>query len=203
MEKNENGKGAKMKKTRKMKNIQGFIALCLFLSVLPCAAAARSSKEWLARLDARTATLWIEGQDIGGIILNARAELSVTRLERGLLRHLEKDRNADEWLTAGLGYYYSNRRETRAKLEKRDIFVLRYRAVKYWDFDPEKLVINGYAVTKDDILTRKEYWENGALELPPGAAGFLTVCAPSLEPGRTVELHYEDASATLTAPTRF
>jgi hypothetical protein len=173
------------------KNALRVPALCLFLSftlLLPNAAAAHSSKAWLERLDARTATLWIEGQDIGGIILNARAELNVTWLERSLLRHLENDRDVDEWVIEGLNYYYSNRKETRAKLKKRDVFVLKYRTIKYWDFDPEKLVINGYAVTKDDILTRKEYWESG--ELSPGVTGVLAICAPSLKPGQALELHY-------------
>jgi hypothetical protein len=172
----------------------------LILSILQGAAAAHSSKEWQKRLDARTATLWIEGLDVGGVILNARAELNVTWAERGLLRYLENDRDVDEWLMEGLNYYFSNRKDTRAKLKKRDAFVLRYRAVKYWDFDPTRLVINGRAVTKDDILTRNEYWESG--ELPPGVTGALTVCAPSLKPGQTIELSYEDARATLTLPSR-
>ncbi|MDR2174617.1 MAG: hypothetical protein LBO82_01605 [Synergistaceae bacterium] len=189
----------------KTKNARYAVALSLFLclflpALLPVLprAEAHNSREWQKRLDARTATLWIEGQDIGGVILNARAELNVTWADRGLLRHLESDRDVDEWLTEGLNYYFSNRKETRAKLKKRDAFVLRYRAVKYWDFDPTKLVIGGYAVTKDDILTKKEYWESG--ELPPGVTGFLTVCAPSLKPGQTVELSYGDTRATLAVP---
>ena len=183
-----------------MKNTRCVIFLCLLLSILPCAAAAHSSKEWRERLGARTATLWIEGQDIGGIILNARAELNVTWIERGLLRYLENDRDVDEWLTEGLNCYFSNRKDTQTKLKKRDAFALRYRAIKYWDFDPTKLVINGYAVTKDDILTRKEYWESG--ELSPGVTGALTVCAPSLKPGQTIELRYGDTRALLAAPSR-
>jgi hypothetical protein len=173
---------------------------CLLLSVLSRAAGAHSSREWRERLDARTATLWIEGQDIGGVVLNSRAELSVTWVERGLFRHLEQDRDADEWLMEGLSYYFSSRDKTRAKLKGRDVFVLNYRAIKRWDFDPANLVIDGYAVTEDDILTRKEYWESG--ELSPGVAGTVAVCAPSLKPGRTVELRYGDARATLAAPRK-
>jgi hypothetical protein len=185
---------------RFFKNARCVIALCLLLSVLPVAAAAHNSKAWQERLDARTATLWIEGLDIGGVILNARAELNVTWADRGLLRHLENDREVDEWLTEGLNYYFSSRKETRAKLKGRDAFVLRYRAVKHWDFDPTKLVINGYALAESDILTKKEYWESG--ELPPGVTGTLTVCGPSLKPGQTLELSYEDTRATLTLPGR-
>ncbi|MDR1649548.1 MAG: hypothetical protein LBR71_04740 [Synergistaceae bacterium] len=183
------------------KNFRRIAAVsCLFLLAFASAAAAHSSKEWQKRLDARTATLWIEGQDIGGVVLNARAELNVTWAERGLSRHLENDRDVEEWLTEGLNYYYSGRRDTRAKLRKRDVFVLRYRSVKHWNFDPAKLVIGGYAITKDDILTRKEYWESG--ELPPGVTGFLAVCAPAPEAGQTIELRYEDTRAVLAVPSK-
>jgi hypothetical protein len=183
---------------RFLKNARHAAVLCLLLSILP--AAAHSSKAWRERLDARTATLWIDGLDVGGVILNARGELNVTWADRGLLRCLENDRDADEWLTEGLNYYFSNRKDVRAKLKKRDAFVLRYRAIKYWNFDPAKLIIDGYAVTKDDILTRSEYWESG--ELPPGVTGTLTLCAPSLKPGQTIELSYEDTRVTLTLPAR-
>jgi hypothetical protein len=190
-----------LKKNRKSvkRNVRCAAVLLLFLSIWACAAWAHSSKAWKERLDARTATLWIEGQDIGGLILNARAELSVTWIPRDLFRHLEKDRDVEEWLTDGVGYYFSTRKDVRAKLKGRDAFALRYRAIKRWDFDPTKLAVDGYTIAEDDILTRKEYWESG--ELPPGTAGVVIVCVPSPKPGQTLELRYENTLAAFTAPT--
>ena len=161
-------------------------------------AHARNSRAWEERLAARTATLWIEGQPLGdGIILNSRGELSVTWLESGLSRFLSDENEVDEWVLNGLNYYFSRSRETRAKLRGRDVFVLNYRAIKNWSFDPAKLMINGYAVTPDDILTGRGYWES---ELTPGDTGTVEVAAPSLRPGQTVELRYEDTEAELEIP---
>jgi hypothetical protein len=179
------------------------MALCVTVFCLTAtgARAEMVSEAWQRRLDARTATLWIEGQSLGdNLILNARAELRVTWLERRLSRELNTDRNVDEWVITNLGYYFSNRKETLEKLKGRDILVLNYRAIKRWDFDPTKLVVDGYAVTADDILTKSEYWEAG--ELPPETEGLIAVRVPALKPGRAVEIRYGDDAATLEAPRR-
>ena len=172
--------------------------LALFLLTDDLMGHAYNSKAWQELLSARTATLWVEGQSLGdGVILNARGELNVTWLERGLSRILSTDKDVDEWIVNGLNYYFSNRKETRAKLKRRDVFVLNYRAIKNWSFNPAKLVVNGYTITLEDILTRKIYWEG---ELTPGSVGTVAVVAPSLKPGQTVELRYEDASGKLEIP---
>lgn len=173
-------------------------AALFFLFVICSGAAAHSSRAWQERLDARTATLWVEGQDLGGVILNARAELNVTRLEESLKDYLEKDRDVDEWVVLNLNYYSSNRKDKRTKMKGRDVFVVNYRAIKYWNFDPTKLQINGRAITSEDILTRSEYWDSG--ELAPGTVGTLAVSAPSAKPKEKVELVYEDARAILEVP---
>jgi hypothetical protein len=162
------------------------------------AAEARSSRAWTELLSERTATLWIEGELLGdSIILNARGELNVTWLENRLANILNTDDNVEEWVVNSLSYYFSNRRETRAKTRGRDILVLNYRAVKRWNFDPTNLTVNGYAITRDDILTLDIYWES---ELLPGDIGTVAVAVPSLRPGQTVELRFEDARATLEIP---
>jgi hypothetical protein len=168
--------------------------------VTSCAdAEAHSSKAWQKRLNERTVTLWVDAQMLGDIVLNARGELNVTRVERGLTSHLNTDRDVEEWLINGLNYYSSNREDTRAKVKGRDVFVLNYRAVKFWNFDPAKLVIGEYSVSHGDVLTKKEYWES---ELSPGDTGIVAVSAPSLKPGQKIELRYEDAHATLDVPKK-
>ena len=162
------------------------------------AAHAYNSKAWRERLAARTATLWIEGQPLGdGLVLNARAELNVTWLERGLSQILSSDNDVDEWVVNGLNYYFSNRKEIRDKLKGRDVFALNYKAIKNWSFDPLKLTVNGHEITPDDVLTRKEYWES---ELVPGSVGTVVVAAPALKPGQTVEFRYNDADARFDVP---
>jgi hypothetical protein len=184
-----------------MKNGPYFVLfLLIFLIALCVSAEAHSSKAWENRLNARTATLWIDAQTLGdNVVLNARGELNVTRIERGLLRHLDTDRDVEEWLLDGLGYYSSNRKDRRAKVKGRDVFVLNYRAVKFWNFDPTKLVIGDYSIVPEDILTKEEYWES---ELSPGYSGTVSVAAPALKPGQKIELRYEDARATLEVPVK-
>jgi hypothetical protein len=150
-------------------------------------------------LGARTATLWVDAQTLGDLILNARGELNVTRVERSLLQALNQDRDVEEWLVSGLNYYSSNREDTKAKVRRRDVFVLNYRASKYWNFDPTKLVIDGYSIASKDILTKKEYWES---ELSPGDTGIVAVAGPPLKPGQKIELRYEDARATFEVPRK-
>gem|GEM_PF-3072245 len=175
------------------------LSIAFFFAPYERAVHAHNSKEWKERLSARTATLWIEGEHLGdGIVLNSRGELNVTWLERGLSRILSSDNDVDEWVVNGLNYYFSNRKEIRAQLKGRDVFVLNYRASKNWSFDPCKLTFNGYAITPDDILTRKEYWES---ELPTGSSGTIEVTAASIKPGQTVELRYEDAETHFEVPS--
>ncbi|MDR2522266.1 MAG: hypothetical protein LBC93_00970 [Synergistaceae bacterium] len=163
-------------------------------------AEAHSSKAWKERLDARTATLWVEGQVLGEeLVLNSRGVLQVTWLERGLTRRLGEDRDAEEWLVTNLSYYSSSRKETQAKLKGRDVFLLHYRALKRWDFDLTQVVIDGYRLTSDDVLTRKDYWKR---ELAPGSQSAVAIAAPSLKPGQKVEIRYDDALAEFKVPHR-
>lgn len=169
--------------------------------ILGTAAWAHNSKAWQERLDARTATLWIEGQDIGdGIVLNSRGELNVTWIERGLVRYLNRDRDVEEWVFDSLNYYSSNRKDTQAKVKGRDVLVLRFRAVKYWNFSPTKLVVGDYSVTSDDILTKREYWDQG--ELTPGHVGIVAVCVPSFKAGQKIDLSYEDSLTVFEVPAK-
>jgi len=160
-------------------------------------AEARYSRAWREILAERTTTLWIEGEVFGDLVLNARGELNITWLERGLSTVLSNDNNVEEWVLNGINHYFSSRRDTRARMRNRDVLVLNYRARKRWTFDPTNLTVNGYAITPDDILTRDIHWESN---LAPGEAGTLEVSIPALRPGQTVTLQFEDAEATFEVP---
>ncbi|MDR2528473.1 MAG: hypothetical protein LBD04_05595 [Synergistaceae bacterium] len=177
-----------------------FLAALVFALARTGLAAARGSKEWEERLNARTATLWVEGQKLGEeLVLNSRGLLQVTWLERGLTRRLDEDRDVEEWLLRNLSYYSSNRKDTQAKLKGRDVFLLRYKASKRWNFDPCQVTIGGYRVTSGDVLTKKEYWKS---ELVPGKQSAVAVVAPSLQPGQKVEIRYGDDLTEFEAPRK-
>jgi len=188
-----------------MEHRKNFYRLALFLALFSALlfatesrrAEARYSREWHEILSERTTTLWIEGEVFGDLVLNARGELNVTWLERGLTSTLNNDNNVGEWVVNALGHYFSTRRDARARMRNRDVLVLSYRARKRWTFDPTNLTVNGHAVTPDDILTRDIHWET---DLLPGDTGILEVSIPALRPGQTVTLRFEDAEATFEVP---
>lgn len=164
--------------------IAAFFIFCTSLT----ACAARTSAEWDKRLSANTVTLWVEGQDLGGIILNARAEINVTRIDRKMSDLLNRDRDVDEWVTESLNYYYSNRKDVKARVKKNEVFAVRCRANKFFEFDPTKLVINGYALQKEDVLTSDIYWES---EMGSGDEFVIAVLAPALKKGQKIEVSYD------------
>ncbi|GHS85960.1 hypothetical protein AGMMS49957_03160 [Synergistales bacterium] len=161
-----------------------FVIFCAL--AVPC--HAHSSAEWEKRLADSTATIWVEGQDLGGIILNARAEINVTRLDRKMADFLNQDRDVDEWVVEGLNYYYSNRKDVKARVKNNEVFVVRCRANKFFEFAPEKLVINGRALRKEDVLTNAIYWES---EMNAGDEFIITVLAPATPRGQKTEASYD------------
>ncbi|GHV44137.1 hypothetical protein FACS1894204_00760 [Synergistales bacterium] len=169
---------------RRLFVIAAFFIFCAYQA----AFAAQTSAEWEKRIAANTATLWIEGQDLGGIILNARAEINVTRLDRKMADLLDQDREVGEWVTNGLNYYYSNRKDIKSRIKNHEVFVVSCRANKFFEFDTEKLVINGYALQKEDVVTNAIYWES---ELSPGDEFTIAVLAPALKKGQKIEVSYD------------
>ncbi|GHT01247.1 hypothetical protein AGMMS50276_28850 [Synergistales bacterium] len=158
------------------------------LCAIQTPALAHSSAEWKARISENTVTIWVEGQDIGGIILNARAEINVTRLDRKMMDFLDRDKDVDEWVTDGLNYYYSNRKDIASRVKKKELFVVRCRANKFFEFEPGKLVINGHSLQKEDVLTNDIYWEK---ELAPDGEFAITVVAPPTARGQKFKVSYD------------
>ncbi|MBQ9564769.1 MAG: hypothetical protein IJU98_04200 [Synergistaceae bacterium] len=182
-----------------MKRFRLFTGL-MFLLLLAVPAFA-VSPDWRKALDARTALIWVDGQVLGTMVLNARASLFVTWLPRSLLDRLYQDREVDEWVVKGVSFYSSLDEKTRAKMKGRDILALNYSTRKSWTFDPTELVIGDYRVSPDDILG------NPALrgptgDLSSGVEGTLFICVPSLKPGRSVRIAIGPDSVTLELPKR-
>lgn len=184
-----------------MKQTKLMAAAFLFMLCIPLIAEAHNSKAWQDRIDARTTRLWIEGQSLGdGIVLNARAQVDAVRIERNLMRELDRDRDVEEWLISSLGYYHSSRDQVREKMKGRDVLVLNYRAIKHWRFDLTKLVVNGHAITSENILRNIE--DDDGEDLPPETTGTAVIAIPSMKAGQILEIRYGDDSATLKVPVR-
>ena len=180
-----------------MKNIKmemkllaaGALLLLAFLGsaeAAPAATGPGTSAEWRKALDERTGLMWVDAQFLGKMVLNARARLTITWLPRSLLKRLDKDRQADEWVINGLSYYHTIAEDTKQKVKGRDIVALNYRAEKSWNFDPTELAFGDYRVKKEDILGHKDFLAIG--ELPSGTEGTLYLCVPSMKPGKRMSV---------------
>ncbi|MBR1672176.1 MAG: hypothetical protein IJ702_04555 [Fretibacterium sp.] len=178
------------------------VALCMAEAALAAGAECGpgTSEAWRKALDARTASMWVDAQFLGRMVLNARARLIVTWLPRSLLKRLKGDQRVDEWVSDGLSYYYSTIEETQQRVKGRDILCLRYRAEKSWTFDPTELTFGDYRVRAEDLLGHKDFRVIG--DLPPGAEGVLYVCVPSPEPGRSLNVSLGPDEAVMDLPRR-
>ena len=176
--------------------------LSLFvLSSMSSVPALAMSNEWRKTIDSRTALIWVDGQVLGNMVLNARAKLFVTWLPLSLRTKLDRDRDVDEWVINGLGYYYSRDTDVKAMMKGRDIIALNYATQKSWHFDPTELSIGDYHVTAADVLGHPEL-RGPAGDLPSGVNGTLFICVPSMKPGKSVKISIGQDSAVLELPKR-
>ena len=143
-----------------------FITVSLFFFVCSDAAnAAFMSKAWENLLEKRSSSIITESIELEGLRIGGRGRITFTWLDRSLMRILQNDNYVDESISNGLSYYYSNKKEVKNFIKNRDIFLLSYQAIKRWDFKIEEIVINGYRLSVDDILTPN--YKHLLGEIPP------------------------------------
>jgi hypothetical protein len=147
--------------------VRYFIFLIVFslFSFVVTEAAESMSNSWRGLLEKRSTSIFTESIDLGDLRVGGRGKIMFVWLDRSLIRVLEKDANVDDSIADGLDYYFSSKKEVANLVKKRDVFLLSYHAIKRWDFKIEEIVINGYRLTVDDILTAPYYRVLG--ELPP------------------------------------
>jgi len=134
------------------------ISVFAFSSIfIKAADAEMMSDTWRKLIAPRSSSIFTESIDLGGIRIGGRGKIMFTWLDRSLLRTLEKNRDVDNSIIDGLAYYYSSNKQEVRLVKNRDIFLLSYQAIKRWNFRIEDIVINGYRLTMDDILTHPYY----------------------------------------------
>ena len=179
-----------------IKNKVFLIALISSLfSLLGGSALSASSSEDV--LKARMATIWVGGQMLGDVVLGATSQLTFLYMDGKACDLAEKERGQlPDWITWNLQY------RGNASSGKKGFFLIRYKALKDWDFDISKISIGGYALTKDDIFTKLEFMKSGFL--PSGTEGSLAICVPTsyLKPGKSISISYGDWSEQWIIPKR-
>jgi hypothetical protein len=133
--------------------------------VVKTADAASSREIWRDLIAKRSSSIFTESIDLGGLRVGGRGKIIFTWLDRSLIKTLEKYPDVSESITNGIGYYHNKKPEIAKLIKNRDVFLLTYQAIKRWDFKIEDIVINGYRLTVDDILTPTFHRVLG--EIPP------------------------------------
>lgn len=145
----------------------------------------------------RVACIWIEGEMLGDMILGAKGQLTFVCMDSKACRWAAGNRGSiPEWLSWNLQH------RTAAEKEKKALFLLRYKAIKNWNFDPKEIKIGGYSLKEEDLVTRNELRVTG--DLPPDTKGTLALLVPPeyLKPGSTIALSYGPWAKDWTVPGR-
>lgn len=165
--------------------------LILLVLALSLAVPAWAVSPFQERLQARTATFWIEGQALGDMVLGARARLSFVLVDATLARDLSGNPEAPEWLSWH-GQHYGAKGKT--------LFIVRLKTLKPMTFDPTLLHVGDHQVTMDDVLTRQHFLPQG--DLPSGLEGTLALRIPTtaIPKKGPIPLGYGDWGMEWTAP---
>jgi len=209
-----------MKRYERLRRVVALLLVFAFSIILfETANAALMSNNWSNLIENRSCMIFTESIDIGGLRVGGRGKIVFTWLDRSLMRTLANDADVDDSISNGLSYYYSNKKEMKQLLKNRDIFLLSYQALKRWDFKIEEIVINGYRLTLDDILTPTYYRvlgeiaplklrEKVAIEMSTADDEFgvddyeLHVVVPSMPKKGKVKLSYGDDAVEWEIPKR-
>ena len=190
-----------------------FLVFCLTLFSVKAADAEDMSNNWRNLLEKRSSLIFTESIDLGGLRIGGRGKIMFVWIDRSLIGAFEKDKDVDDTIVNGLDYYYSNKKEVSRLLKNRDVFLLSYHAIKRWDFKIEEIVINGYRLTIDDILTPPHHRFLGEivpLKMRERIAEededmddyLLYVAVPSMPRSGKVKLSYGDDTIEWEIPRR-
>lgn len=157
------------------------IVLLGVLLVFPFAnhSEASSLKELI---DERTVNLWVEGQQLGDMVIGARAQLVFIYIDSKLMNKIKGDPDVPQWLSWHSQHYSD------ARKQKKGLFIVRFKTIKPWDFIPEMLSVAGYTIHANDIITRKAFRPEGAI--PSDVTGSFAIMVPLSVLKKDVELSF-------------
>lgn len=175
-------------------------AIALFCTVLMGAhqqqAWARQGEDLQTLLDERTATVWLEGQKLGELILGARAEIHFIYVDSKLSQAVTKDPFAPDWLRWNVQYMGTD------SVRGKALFILHFKTMKPWTFDPSMIRVGNYTISRNDILNDKDFTPVG--DLPSGFEGTLAFVVPkdNAEPGKEITLTCASETVSFKVPRR-
>ncbi len=167
------------------------------LIVLSATGSPAFSQDFEVLEKERMTSIWVGGEILGDMVLGAEGQVILLYMDRKACRMAAEQRGSiPEWLSWNLQH------EADAIREKKAFFLVRYKAMKNWHFDPEEIKIGEYSLRQEDLVTRKEFRKIG--DLSPDTEGTLALLVPSkyVKPGSTVTISYGRWSENWTIPRR-
>ncbi len=181
-----------------MKRVTLLSLLFLFLVIGGTREGAASSqpKSLDDLLAERSASVWIDGQVLGDLVLGAKARLTFVYVDPVLASSARADSASPEWLV------WHSRHVGEKYLKGKGLFVLRFETFTPWELVPGNLAVGTYVVSSEDILSKKEYTPSG--ELPADFTGTLPFSVPRtvLKPGTDVLLGYGKETVKWKVPAK-
>lgn len=179
---------------KKISNPWTIISILCFLFSGSIAGGTEPIEQLLA---SRTAVVWIEGQRLGDMIVGARARMDFVLVDRTLTDAVyNENSSAPDWLRLHAQYAGSD------AVKGKTLFIVRFKALIPWTFDPEEMTVGTSKVTWKDILTRKEFFPTG--DLPSGMMGELAFSVPAaaVTTSHEISVGYGTWQASLRIPGR-
>jgi hypothetical protein len=121
-------------------------------------------------LDKRTSVIWIEGQQLGDMVIGARAQIAFIYIDRKIHDSIKGNTDAPKWLSWHSQHFHEARKNRKA------LFIGRIKTVKRWNFDLSSIQLGDYVPAEEDIVTRKAFRPDG--ELPPDTAASFALMVP-------------------------
>ena len=157
----------------------------------------------------RTIVSHYEGQDLGGLVVNARGKLTFfyidDRLADALRRRQREERDRGELSEIPRQVFGYATKSKRGHV----IFIARVQALKGWTFDPSMLSVGGFSPAGEDIITgissnpifELEFAERA---LPVGYDGFIGFFVPvgNAPRGEAINLGYASDLVDWQVPDR-
>lgn len=171
-------------------SIIGVIFMVAFFIERPVAEGA----ELQELLDERTTVVWIEGQQLGDMIIGSRAQVAFIFVDGKLMRAAGTSPEAPQWLTWNVQHF------SEANDRGKALFIIRFKTFKPWDFDISLFLIGEYVPKEEDVITRKAFRPRN--NIPSDTSGTFALMVPReiIGRGKKLEVGCSGFSAVLKVP---
>lgn len=173
-----------------------FALAALFL-VLPGAFASYDDPASAAMvadlIDERQTDIWVEGEQLGGMVLGARGAIQIIYVDEAMARAIRSDVSVPTWAFDMAQYYGAD------TVRKKKLFIAHVDVYKPWDFDPANVFVGDYNLNKEDILSPSMTNPFGPLASKTEGYFAFVVPASELKAGEEIKIGYGDYSDTWKA----